>query len=73
MVAAELSRLASSSEVKGFQVGVEVIEIDTGRVLASGGEHQPLNPASNEKLVTTAAVLSLLHPEHRFETGIYGP
>jgi len=73
MVASELSRLTTQADVKGFQVGVEVIEIDTGRVMAAGGEHQPLNPASNEKLVTATAALALLHPEHRFETGLYGP
>jgi serine-type D-Ala-D-Ala carboxypeptidase/endopeptidase (penicillin-binding protein 4) len=72
-VAKELARLAASEDVRGFHVGVEVVEIDTGRVLAAAGEHQPLNPASNEKLVTTVAVLSKLHPEYRFETGIYGP
>ncbi len=73
LVSAELGRLSTLSEAKGFQVGVEVIEIDTGRVMAAGGEHQPLNPASNEKLVTATAALALLHPEHRFETGLYGP
>ncbi len=70
---AELARLAKSPDYKGFFVGVEAIEIDTGRVLVAGGEHQPLNPASNAKLVTAVAALALLHPEHRFETGLYGP
>ena len=68
-----LAHLAASEEVRGFRVGVEVIEVDTGRILAAAGEHQPLNPASNEKLVTALAVLSMLHPEFRFETGLYGP
>ncbi len=72
-VSAELSRLAASAEYKGFKVGVEAIEIDTGRVLVAAGEHQPLNPASNAKLVTAIAALAMLHPEHRFETGLYGP
>ncbi|MBL8715570.1 MAG: D-alanyl-D-alanine carboxypeptidase/D-alanyl-D-alanine-endopeptidase [Myxococcales bacterium] len=72
-IAAELARLAAGAEVKGFHVGVEAIEIDTGRVLVAAGEHQPLNPASNAKLVTAVATLVLLHPEHRFETGLYGP
>src|SRR5258708_31424611 len=71
-VAKTLAHLAANDEYKGFRVGVEVVEVETGRVLAAAGEHQPLNPASNEKIVTTLAVLSLLHPEHRFETGLYG-
>lgn len=70
---AELSRLATGAEYKGFHVGVEAIEIDTGRVLAAGGEHQALNPASNAKLVTAIAALAILKPEHTFETGLYGP
>jgi D-alanyl-D-alanine carboxypeptidase/D-alanyl-D-alanine-endopeptidase (penicillin-binding protein 4) len=70
-LASELMRLASSADVKGFHVGVEAIEIDSGRVLVAAGEHQALNPASNEKLVTTITALALLHPEHVFETGLY--
>ncbi len=73
LVAKELARLAAGSEVKGFHVGVEVVEIETGRVLAAAGEHQPLNPASNEKIVTAITVLSMLHPEFRVETGLFGP
>lgn len=69
----ELARLATSAEYKGFHVGVEAIEIDTGRVLVAAGEHQALNPASNAKLVTAITALSVLKPEHRFETGLYGP
>ena len=72
-VQGELSRLAANAEYKGFHVGVEAIEIDTGRVLVAAGEHQPLNPASNAKLVTAITALSVLKPEHRFETGLYGP
>ncbi|MGZ3416527.1 MAG: D-alanyl-D-alanine carboxypeptidase/D-alanyl-D-alanine endopeptidase [Polyangiales bacterium] len=69
----ELARLAANAEYKGFHVGVEAIEIDTGRVLVAAGEHQALNPASNEKIVTAITALHYLHPEHRFETGLYGP
>lgn len=69
----ELARLASGAEYKGFHVGVEAIEIDTGTVLVAAGEHQALNPASNAKLVTAITALHVLHPEHRFETGLYGP
>jgi D-alanyl-D-alanine carboxypeptidase/D-alanyl-D-alanine-endopeptidase (penicillin-binding protein 4) len=69
----ELSHIAANPEYKGFTVGVEAIEIDSGQVLVAAGQHQPLNPASNEKIVTALTALHYLHPEHRFETGIYGP
>jgi serine-type D-Ala-D-Ala carboxypeptidase/endopeptidase (penicillin-binding protein 4) len=70
---AELARLASNSDYKGMFVGVEAIEVDTGRVVVAAGEHQALNPASNAKLVTAITALAVLKPEHVFETGLYGP
>lgn len=56
----------------GGQLGAAVVDVDSGRLLAASGEHKPLNPASNEKLVTAALVLSKLGPAHRFATGLYG-
>jgi len=41
-------------------------------VLASEGEHLPMNPASNAKLATAASALRLLGPDHRYFTGLYG-
>jgi D-alanyl-D-alanine carboxypeptidase/D-alanyl-D-alanine-endopeptidase (penicillin-binding protein 4) len=46
--------------------------VGSGQVLAAAGERQALNPASNIKLVTAAAVLAKLGPDYRFTTGLYG-
>ncbi len=53
------------------QVGVSVLDLETGELLFQRGDTLPLNPASNAKLVTTAAALSLLGPAHRYSTALY--
>jgi serine-type D-Ala-D-Ala carboxypeptidase/endopeptidase (penicillin-binding protein 4) len=53
------------------QVGVSVLDLETGQVLYQRGEALPLNPASNVKLVTSAAALGILGPAHRYATALY--
>ena len=50
--------------------GIHVVDLDTGRVLYSQNAAQLFVPASNAKLFTTAAVLSLAGPEYRFRTTV---
>jgi len=71
-VRAAVADLASDAKTWGGSVGAMVVDITTGAVLASSGEHQALNPASNAKLATAAAALRLLGPDHRYLTGLYG-
>lgn len=59
------------SEGKG-QLSLSVLDLESGRALASSGQAQALNPASNMKVVTAAAALDLLGPDFNFRTGIYG-
>ncbi|MBV1858513.1 MAG: D-alanyl-D-alanine carboxypeptidase, partial [Nannocystaceae bacterium] len=51
-------------------VGIHVVDLETGKVLYQRGAEQPLNPASNVKLLTTASALVILGPEHRYATRI---
>jgi D-alanyl-D-alanine carboxypeptidase/D-alanyl-D-alanine-endopeptidase (penicillin-binding protein 4) len=53
------------------QIGVSVVDLETGQVLYQRGEVLPLNPASNAKLVTTAAALGILGPAHRYATALW--
>ncbi|MEM7155315.1 MAG: D-alanyl-D-alanine carboxypeptidase/D-alanyl-D-alanine-endopeptidase [Myxococcota bacterium] len=53
------------------QVGISVVDLESGEVLYQRGDDVPLNPASNVKLVTTAAALGILGPAHRYTTGVY--
>ncbi len=64
--------LASDRALEGAAVGVAVVDVDSGRVLAAVNEHLSQNPASNAKLYTAGAALALLHGEHRYETTLTG-
>ena len=54
------------------KVAIAVLDVDSGRALYGKAAEQPFNIASNVKLFTTAAALSLLGPEYRFKTALYG-
>jgi D-alanyl-D-alanine carboxypeptidase/D-alanyl-D-alanine-endopeptidase (penicillin-binding protein 4) len=56
----------------GGHLGVAILDVQTGELLAAQNDRRPLNPASNAKLFTAAAALSQLHGNYRFETGLYG-
>ncbi len=70
--AAELAELASvidgaldDPSVAGTTSSVLVVDLETGQELYARSPDLPLKPASNTKLFTTAAALSLLGPDHR--------
>ena len=50
------------------ELGFLAVRVKDGLVLAEAGADRPINPASNAKLITTAAALHTLHAEHRFKT-----
>jgi D-alanyl-D-alanine carboxypeptidase/D-alanyl-D-alanine-endopeptidase (penicillin-binding protein 4) len=56
----------------GGHLGVAILDIQSGELLAAQNDRRPLNPASNAKLFTAAVALAQLHGTYHFETGIYG-
>jgi serine-type D-Ala-D-Ala carboxypeptidase/endopeptidase (penicillin-binding protein 4) len=64
--------IASDRALEGASVGIAVLDVDSGKLLAAVNEHLALNPASNAKLYTAAAALATLHGEHRYETTLTG-
>jgi serine-type D-Ala-D-Ala carboxypeptidase/endopeptidase (penicillin-binding protein 4) len=56
----------------GEQVSITVADAVSGVPVFAHQPDLPLNPASNQKLVTAAAALVLLGAEARFRTGLYG-
>ena len=50
------------------KMSVLAIESDTGKAVYARGDKAPMNAASNVKIVTSAAALSLLGPEYRWRT-----
>lgn len=69
---AAVRALAKDKSFRDAQVGIEIMEIDSGAVWASHGEHTALNPASNAKVFTAAASLALLHGSFRYQTTLSG-
>lgn len=55
-------------ELRGARVAVCVVDVDSGQRLFSRRADELMAPASNLKLVTTAAALSVLGAEHAFQT-----
>lgn len=68
---ATLDGILVRSQMAGAGSAVEVWDLDTGKRLYARNAHVPLTPASNEKLVTSAAALDLWGPDKRFRTEIY--
>lgn len=67
---ADLDLILADARLRGAQVGVVVRDGETGEELYDRGGADRLLPASNNKLLTSAAVLDVLGTEHRFTTSV---
>ena len=65
---AGLDRLLGTPSWRNAEWGVLVVSLDHGDTLYAVNPHAPLAPASNVKLLTTAAALETLGPDYRFLT-----
>jgi D-alanyl-D-alanine carboxypeptidase/D-alanyl-D-alanine-endopeptidase (penicillin-binding protein 4) len=68
---AALRAIIDAGPLSGTRAGLLVTDVETGEVLFQRDPDALLNPASNVKLVTTAAVLARLGPDFRFDTELY--
>ncbi|MGE0787544.1 MAG: D-alanyl-D-alanine carboxypeptidase/D-alanyl-D-alanine-endopeptidase [Sandaracinaceae bacterium] len=66
-----LSGLVSSSGLSD-RVGIAVVDVHTGQALFSHRAEVPMNPASNQKLLTAYAALRRLGPQFTMRTAAYG-
>jgi D-alanyl-D-alanine carboxypeptidase/D-alanyl-D-alanine-endopeptidase (penicillin-binding protein 4) len=71
-IEAAVRALVHDRALKDAQIGVVVMDAESGNILAQSGEHVVLNPASNAKLYTAAAALAILKGTHRYQTTLAG-
>ncbi len=65
---ASLDRIAAGLE--DARVGIEIKDLQTGRTLYEHHGRDALNPASNHKLLTATAAVTLLGEDYRFTTTV---
>ncbi len=66
-----LRAIVEGGPLAGARCGIFVADVETGQAVYARNADVLLNPASNVKLVTSAAALSRLGPEYRFATEFY--
>jgi D-alanyl-D-alanine carboxypeptidase/D-alanyl-D-alanine-endopeptidase (penicillin-binding protein 4) len=67
-----LSQLGRWAKHNGGSLSAELNDVTSGAVLGSVSPSSPENPASNQKILTTAAVLRHFGAEFRFRTWLCG-
>lgn len=65
-----INRILSRPSEKNVRYGIDIIEADTGKRLYVKNAAEPMIPASNMKLIITAAALHYLGPDYAFETTV---
>ncbi len=63
-----LEQLINGRDLRSTRYSICVIDVDTGEVLAEINPDEPMIPASNMKLLTTAAALDVLGKDFVFRT-----
>jgi len=66
-----LASLLNGNVARSSEASVQVVEVESGRVVAEHNPNLPLAPASNMKLFTTAAAIDVLHPNFEVTTMVY--
>lgn len=68
-----LDELLSAAPLSRLRVGVTVVEAQSGDVLYAHNAERAYNPASNTKILTTAAALAALGGNWHWTTALHGP
>ncbi len=71
--AKEIEKLLRGPGLRNGVSGLYVADAKTGQMLFSVNADEPLNPASNVKMISTATALELLGPHFKYPTRLLGP
>ena len=67
---ARLASLVNGTVSNSSDAGIQIVELESGRLVAERNPHVPLAPASNMKLFTTAAAIDMLKPTFEVTTSV---
>lgn len=66
-----LNSLVNGAIARGADSSIQIVELESGRVVAERNSHMAVAPASNMKLFTTAAAIDLLKPTFEVTTSVH--
>ncbi|MGZ7042327.1 MAG: D-alanyl-D-alanine carboxypeptidase/D-alanyl-D-alanine endopeptidase, partial [Thermoanaerobaculia bacterium] len=66
-----LGSLVNGNTSRNSDASIQIVEIESGDIIAQRNANMPLAPASNMKLFTTAAAIDLLKPGFEVTTTVY--
>lgn len=64
----EIDRLCGSAKTGKAKIGLSIIDVKTGELLAARRQDDAFAPASNQKVLTTGAALWVLKPGFEYQT-----
>lgn len=67
----EIQAILNTRVCRESVIGIMIQDLDSGRILFQHQADLPLQPASNQKILTTIGALGLLTPEYKFKTSIH--
>lgn len=67
----KIDAILTASTLKGASIGIQIVSLDLQETVYECNPELTLNPASNTKLVTSAAALVRLTPQYQFQTSAY--
>ncbi|MHC4482508.1 MAG: D-alanyl-D-alanine carboxypeptidase/D-alanyl-D-alanine endopeptidase [Planctomycetota bacterium] len=69
-LAARINAIISRPSQKKVQFSIHIVKADSGKTVYSHNAHNALVPASNMKIITTAAALKYLGPNYKYKTKV---
>jgi len=66
-----LASLVNSTVAQSSETSIQIVDVESGRLIAERAPNTPLAPASNMKLFTTAAAIDTLKPSFEITTAVY--
>jgi D-alanyl-D-alanine carboxypeptidase/D-alanyl-D-alanine-endopeptidase (penicillin-binding protein 4) len=69
-LAERINGIINQPSQKGVQYSIVIVKADSGEVVYSHNANEAMIPASNMKVITTAAALKYLGPDYEFKTKV---